>query len=161
MFTLGEIIDLAIRIEKNGESTYRKAQKEVSSSKVSAMLQWLADDEAEHEKWFGNLKQELFTDMKDSNLEEMGKAILQNVLGNQAFSLEDADLSKMDNVRSLLEISLEFEKDTIIFYEMLMGFIEEGKVLSGLEKIIDEEKGHVKRLEDFLEKKEVLPVKGP
>ena len=57
MFTLGEIIDLAIRIEKNGESTYRKAQKEVSSSKVSAMLEWLADDEAKHEKWFTELRE--------------------------------------------------------------------------------------------------------
>jgi rubrerythrin len=101
------------------------------------------------------------TNVKDPKLEEAGRAILQNVLGDQTFSLDDADLSKMDNVRSLLEISLEFEKDTIIFYEMLMEFIDESNVLVGLKKIVEEEKRHVKRLEDFIEKKEVLPVRGP
>lgn len=160
MFTMVEIIDLAIRVEKNGQKTYRKAAREVSNPRLASMLEWLAEDEAEHEKWFDNLKHGMVADMEDPKLEEMGRAILQNVLGDQAFSLDDADLTKMDDVRGLLEISLEFEKDTIVFYEMLMEFIDESKVSAGIKKIIDEEKRHVKRLEDFIEKKEILPVGG-
>ena len=158
MFTLGEIIDLAIRIEKNGESTYRKAQKEVSSSKVSAMLEWLADDEAKHEKWFTELRENVDEKIEDPILEKMGKEILQSVLGDHTFSMNEVDFSSLDNIKGLLEVSLEFEKDTLIFYEMIKGFIEDENVLSGIDKIIEEENSHVKNLEEFLKKGEILPL---
>ena len=57
MFSTAEIIDLAIRIEKNGEKTYRKAQEKVSDLSLASMLQWLADEEVEHAKWFVELKE--------------------------------------------------------------------------------------------------------
>jgi rubrerythrin len=158
MFTLGEIIDLAIRIEKNGENTYRKAQEEVSNPSLASMLQWLAEDEVEHEKWFARLKEEVETTEEDPKLEEMGKAILQGVLGDQAFSIKDADFSRIEDINSLLELSVEFEKDTILFYEMLSAFIDDKETLRQLDKIIEEENRHVQVLEDFLEKKKVLPA---
>ncbi|MBC8419804.1 MAG: ferritin family protein [Pseudomonadota bacterium] len=158
MFTLGEIIDVAIRIEKNGRNTYRKAQGEVSSSSLASMLQWLADDEAEHEEWFSGLKEKVGIKVEDPKLEEMGRAILQNVLGDRAFSITDADFSKIENVKSLLELSIEFEKDTIIFYEMLRSFMDDIEVLSGLDKIIEEESRHVKELENLVVRGEALPL---
>ncbi|UCF82852.1 MAG: ferritin family protein [Desulfobacteraceae bacterium] len=158
MFTLGEIIDLAIRIEKNGENTYRKAREEVSNPSLASMLQWLAEDEVEHEKWFARLKEEIETTEEDLKLEEMGKAILQGVLGDQAFSIKDADFSRIEDINSLLELSVEFEKDTILFYEMLSSFIDDEETLRQLDKIIKEEICHVQVLEEFLEKKKVLPA---
>ena len=84
MFTLSEIIDLAIRIEKNGEKAYRKAQGEVSNPSLASMLQWLAEEEVEHEKWFTRLKEKTVTLAGNPKLEEMGKSILQGILGDQA-----------------------------------------------------------------------------
>ena len=158
MFTLSEIIDLAIRIEKNGENAYRKAQEEVSNPSLASMLQWLAEEEVEHEKWFTRLKEKAGKLAEDPKLEEMGKAILQGVLGDQAFSIKDADFSKIEDINSLLELSVEFEKDTILFYEMLRAFIDDEETLSQLDKIIEEEKRHVQLLEESLEKKMALPV---
>jgi rubrerythrin len=146
MFTLTEIIDIAIQIEQNGKNTYRKAQAEVSSDALASMLQRLADDEAEHEKWFSQLKEKAGTTVENSELEEMGKGILQNVLGDQAFSITDADFSRIENLKSLLELSIEFEKDTILFYQMLRSFIDDREVLNGLDKIIEEESRHVEEL---------------
>ena len=157
MFTLGEIIDLAIRIEKNGESAYRKAHKEMSNPSLASMLKWLAEEEVEHEKWFAQLKETVETTGEDPKLEEMGKAILQGVLGDQAFSIKDADFSKTEDINSLLELSIEFEKDTILFYEMLSTFIDDEETLRQLDKIIEEENRHVQVLEEFLEKREALP----
>ena len=156
MFTLSEIIDLAIRIEKNGENAYRKAQEEVSNPSLASMLQWLAEEEVEHVKWFTQLKEKTATLAEDPKLEEMGKAILQGVLGDQAFSIKDADFSKIEDINSLLELSVEFEKDTVLFYEMLSAFIDDEETLSQLDKIIEEEKRHVQLLEEFLEKKKML-----
>jgi rubrerythrin len=157
MFTLREIIDLAIRIEKNGENIYRKAQEEVSNPSLASMLQWLAEEEVEHEKWFARLKETVGTTGEDPKLEEMGKAILQGVLGDQAFSIKDADFSKTEDISSLLELSVEFEKDTILFYQMLSAFIDDEETLKQLDIIIEEENRHVQVLEEFIEKKEALP----
>ena len=160
MFTLNDIINLAIRIEKNGEEAYRKAQEEVSNPSLAAMLKWLAEEEVEHEKWFTRLREKVATVPEDPRLEEMGKTILGGVLGDQSFSIKDADFSKIEDVNSLLELSVEFEKDTILFYEMLGAFIDDKETLSQLDKIIEEEKSHVQLLEEFLEKKKALPVSG-
>ena len=156
MFTLSEIIDLAIRIEKNGENAYRKAQEEVSNPSLASMLQWLAEEEVEHVKWFTRLKEKTATLAEDPKLEEMGKTILQGVLGDQAFSIKDADFSKIEDINSLLELSVEFEKDTVLFYEMLSAFIDDEETLSQLDKIIEEEKRHVQTLEEFLRNKKML-----
>ena len=153
MFSLGEIIDLAIRIEKNGEKAYRKARDEVSNPSLASMLQWLAEEEAEHEKWFTRLKEKVETMSEDPQLDEMGKTLLKGVLGDQAFSIDNADFSRIKDLVGLLELSVEFEKDTILFYEMLGAFIKDEKVLDQLNMIIEEENRHVRLLEDYLEKR--------
>jgi rubrerythrin len=160
MFTLGEIIDLAIRIEKNGENVYRRAQKEASDPTLSSMFQWLADDELEHEKWFMQFKNGVDKTGEDPKLEEMAKAILRGVLGEQAFSLQDTDFTTIENVQSLLGLSLEFEKDTVLFYEMLSAFLEDEQTLNQLKKIIEEENRHIQMLKNFIEGREVLPFKA-
>lgn len=153
MFTLGEIIDLAIRIEKNGEKAYRKGREEVSDPSLASLLQWLADEEAEHEKWFYQLKDLAGTAQTDPRLDEMARAVLGGVLGERAFSIEEADFSKIEDVNHLLELSMEFERDTILFYQMLSAFLEEEKVLEQIHKIIEEENHHVLVLEDLLQKR--------
>lgn len=150
MFSLGEIIDLAIQVEENGEKSYRKAQKEVKNRDLASVLEWLADDEKAHVKWFHDLKKGIDEKIEDVRLEEMGREILGSVLGEQSFSMDDADFTKIKDVNALLELSLEFEKDTILFYEMIKAFVEEARVSSGLDKIIREEKSHVKKLEEMI-----------
>jgi len=161
MFTLGEIIDLAIQIEKNGENSYRRAHDEVSDSTIKSTLKWLADDEAEHKKWFANMKKKIDEKIEDPRLEEMGREILNSVLGEQTFSMDDADLKKINDITALLELSLEFEKDTILFYEMIKDFIDDNRVMTGIDKIIEEENKHVKRLQEFMGKGAFLTVDNP
>jgi rubrerythrin len=153
MFTLGEIIDLAIRIEKNGEMAYKKAREQTFNPELASLLGRLAQDEADHQKWFIRFRAEVQADQTDPTFEEMGKSILEGVLGDQAFSIQEADFSKMDDLKKLLKLSVEFEKDTLLFYEMLSAFIEDEKTLNQLNRIIDEENRHVLLLEETLRKK--------
>jgi len=156
MFTLGEIVDLAIQIEKNGENSYRRAQKEVTNRDLASILEWLANDEKEHEKWFLDMKQAINEKLEDPLLEEMGREILNSVLGEQTFSMDDADFSRIQDINTLLEISLEFEKDTILFYEMIKDFVDDSRVLKGIDKIIKEENKHVKKLEELTGGKSIV-----
>ena len=105
MFSLGEIVDLAIQIERNGERSYRKARNEVSSQELASILEWLANDEKEHETWFINMKKGIDEKIKDPKLEEMGREILNSVLGEQAFSMDDADFSRIKDINTLIENS--------------------------------------------------------
>jgi rubrerythrin len=150
MFTIGEIIDLAVQVEQNGEALYRDAMAKVQKKDLQSLLLWLADQEAEHAKWFRALGETVRSAPGDPELEEMGRGIFRSILGDQAFSLKDVDFTKVSKIGDLLEKAIEFEKDTILLYEMLGGFIEDQKTLRQLESIIREEKHHVRVLEDFV-----------
>ncbi len=56
MFTIGDIRNIAIQIERNGEETYREASKVAKDSDVVEMLVWMADEEQRHAKWFSDLR---------------------------------------------------------------------------------------------------------
>ena len=115
MFTTAEIIELAIRIEKNGEKTYRKAQEKASDLSMVTLLQRLADEEMEHAKWFTELKKKAGVITNDPELEAMGGEILKSVLGDQAFSIADADFSKMEDRGNSLKQPWNLKKTRSFF----------------------------------------------
>jgi rubrerythrin len=81
----------------------------------------------------------------------MSGSILQGILGDQSFSLKEADLSKIDSMEALIQLAIEFEKDSILFYEMIGSFIEDTETSEKLNEIIAEENRHIELLEDFQE----------
>lgn len=149
MLTTSEIADLAIQIEKNGERLYRDALQKASNSPLAAALERLADEEAQHIEWFSELKDAVQTSVDDPRVEEMGKSILRGILGNQAFSLQDLNFSSLEDVRCLFESAIDFEKDTVLFYEMIRNFIEDEDTLKDLNKIIEEENRHIQLIQGF------------
>ena len=150
MFLIHEILDLAIRIEKNGESTYRNAVDKTSKSDLVSLLVWMADEEAKHARWFSNLKQKLETDSSNPFMADMGREIFGDMLGEKSFSHREVDFSKVGRADDLIAIFIEFEKDTVLFYEMLRPFIEDNDTLTHLEQIIAEENNHIAMLHKFL-----------
>ena len=150
MFTLTDIIEIAMQIEKNGERTYRRAQQKTSDPSLADQLGLLADEELEHQRWFAEFKNRAETKPVDKNLEAMGRELFQNILGDKAFSLDDADLSQVSDTLAVMRISAEFEQDTVIFYEMLEPFVEEPQSREDLRLIIEEEKGHRRKLQERL-----------
>ena len=56
----------------------------------------------------------------------------------------------MADVDELIAIFIEFEKDTILFYEILEPFIEDDRTLADLKKIIAEENNHIIRLQGII-----------
>ena len=149
MFTLHEIYDLAIRIEKNGEKFFREAVRKTSNPSLKALFLWLADQEIRHREWFIRKKASSNTGTDSLALDEMSGKMLQDILGDQRFSLEDLDVARIETLDELLSISIEFEKDTIIFFRMLRSLIDDSESLRGLDEIIEEENHHIRTLEDY------------
>ena len=150
MFTLTDIIAIAEQIEKNGERTYRRAQQKTSDPSLADLLGLLADEELEHQRWFAEFKSRVGTKPVDKSLEAVGRELFQNILGEKAFSLDDVDLSQVPDIQTVMRISAEFEQDTVVFYEMLEPFVEDAQTREDLRLIIEEEKGHLRNLQERL-----------
>lgn len=151
MFTSVDILDVAIQLEKNGEKIFREAVEKIKQRELAELLEWMADQEKEHIQWFIGLKEKIREPFDDPLIQEMGREILQDTLKGVSFDLKNVDFTKIDQVRELLNVSLEFENDTIIFYELLLGFVEDPETKELIEKIIDEEHNHSKLLKQYLE----------
>ena len=160
MFSIQEILDLAIRLEKNGEAVYRNAAAKFSRPDLVSLLVWMADEEVKHARWFSELKHKLETDSINPFMEEMGREIFTDMLGEKSFSHRDVDFSKIDQPHDLVAVFIEFEQDTVLFYETLKPFIEDNDTLNNLEKIIAEENNHIAMLHKFLTDQAKVPVNG-
>ena len=153
MFAAEEILDMAILIEKNGEAAYRNAIQYISNQALISLLEWMADEEVKHAKWFLELKEEAAaaTPAKSPFVQNMGREFISGILGEQSFSLKEVDFSQIDSNNDLIDIFIEFEEDGILFYEMLQPFIQDQETLEKLGRIIAEEKRHIEQLTKFKE----------
>lgn len=150
MFSIQEILDLAIRLENNGESVYRQAVDVIGEPELASLLQWMADEEVEHARWFAELKQKLKTDAANLFMAEMSREVFADFLGEKSFSHQEVDFSSLDRVSDLVAVFVEFEEDTILFYETLKPFIEDNDTRNNLDKIITEENKHIEKLHQFI-----------
>ena len=149
MFAITEIIDLAIKLEKNGEATYRRATERVEDPELTSLLIWMADEEVQHANWFASLKKAVTTGDTNPFMEEMSRELFDDLVGDQSFSLKEVDFSKISSVDEMLTVFVEFERDTAMFYEVLIPFIEDEETLAQLQRIIAEENSHIKKLSEF------------
>lgn len=150
MFSLKDIIDIAVQIEQNGERVYRSAAEKFEDPSLRAMLTWLANEEARHMDWFKALKDDLADTGEHPEEEKFGRALLQNAVGTHSLSLEDADFSAVKQIQDLINLAMEFENDTVLFYKMIQPLIEDQKTLEQLHVIIQEEENHARRLKKVL-----------
>jgi len=160
MFSAAEIIDFAIQIEQNGENLCREVTKKQIDPDLASLFEWMAEQEAQHTKWLSDLRLKVRITGKVSQLEQLGKALLGDVLGDQSFSLRDADFSKIQNIKDLLLLLIEFEQDTVLFYELLRTAVEDKKAISLLNTIIAEENQHIVQIKDCF-KKRVGQIESP
>lgn len=160
MFSSNEILDMAIWIEQNGESVYRNAIEKLAKPDLISLLEWMADEEVKHAEWFSELKKKAETTSTNPFVEEMSRELFKDLLGEKSFSHKEVDFSLVEDVNDLIAIFIEFERDTILFYEMLEPFIEDDVTLVSLKKIIEEENNHIEKLKAFMGSEAELTMVG-
>ncbi len=161
MFTRNDLLDIAIKMEENGKAVYDRAMGETKNKELKALLQWMAQEEDCHQKWFLQQKETKDQDTEANDFAAMLPDVLQEMMGEKSLSLDDVDFSKITSTTQMLETFIEFEKDTILFYEFLETFIQGKKTIDGLKKIIREEKDHVNKLNEMIHvEKQSIPEKN-
>jgi len=145
LFTIQEILDVAVKIEKNGEAVYRRAAEKINNPDLVDLLEWMADEEHQHADWFAGLKKRAATPASNPFVAEMSQALFADLLGDKNFSHKEVDFSRIDRIDDLFAVFIEFQKDTVIFYETLKPFVEDERTLEYLNKVIAEENNHIKQ----------------
>jgi rubrerythrin len=154
LFTLKDILAVAVQIETNGEEIYRSATRRNATAALSDLLSWIADEEARHGEWFEEMGRNAESVPVEGAMEKMGRIMLRSSIEEQSFSLEEADLSRVEEADQLLSMSIEFERDTVAFYQMMRAFLQDQKAVDALDRIVDEEERHIESLEKM--RREIL-----
>lgn len=149
MFTIADIRNIAVQIEKNGEAAYRKAANQAADPAIAEIFHWMADEEKRHGEWFEAIEPDKPLTKEQLELEKMGRQLLQDMVGDQTFSLEQEELQHIEAYSDMLTQSKVFEQDTILFYEFLLTMIGDPEPRRQLEEIIAEERRHFEQLEEM------------
>jgi rubrerythrin len=150
LFSIAEIIAIAVQLERNGEKTYREALEASEDTGLNDLLQWMADEEGAHAEQFSQLQEKIADDEESHLVQKMSDSLVDTFIKGQTFSLEEVIFSDLKDSGELIETFIEFEKDTILFYDMLKSFILDEKIIQQLECIIQEEEIHVEKLQGLL-----------
>ena len=158
MFSASELLDMAIKLERNGEAVYRDAIEKVSKPELISLLEWMADEEVNHATFFSELKLKITSESRNPFMEEMSRELFDDVLGDKNFSLKEVDFSSLDTAEDLIAVFIEFEKDSIIFYKILEPFVEDAVARDQLKHIIEEENRHIQHLQQYIERKAAMSI---
>lgn len=150
MFTITELLDIAIRIEKNGEKTYRTASQKVKNEQVGSLLVWLSEQEANHTVFFSSLKDAASVSSDPIPEENLNEPLIDQLMNGENFSLSEINFLTITQLYELIQIAIEFERDTILFYELLKSFIQDIDAKDKIDTIIQEEQQHIQKLKILL-----------
>ncbi|MEA3359500.1 MAG: ferritin family protein [Thermodesulfobacteriota bacterium] len=151
-FNANEIFQIAINIEENGKRFYEKAMELIDDKDAKTLLASLAKEEIEHLKKFTELKEQLpkeaaagtVWDPENDMNNYLHMVADMNVFSSD-FNLKD-ELSQVKSVEDALRFGIQFEKDSIIFFLTIQDATDEAKGRELIGQLIEEEKGHLKKL---------------
>ena len=145
---------MAISVEEDGEKFYRKCVEANSEPEVKRIFKKLADQEEEHRKYFKNLLTEF--DEADSSVsrdylyEELTSDYLKSLVDHQVFPKEDEITDDIaTNLAEAIDIGIKAEKNSILLYQEIIKSEEDEQTIEALNKLIEEEKSHLVRLENL------------
>jgi rubrerythrin len=127
---------------------------EITDRTLILLLEWMADEEKAHADFFSGLINKPAPFSKSPFVEEMDAGFLKELIGGNSLSLNEVDFAKVDTVDELLNIFIGFEEDSILFYQMILPMIDDSSTLAEVERIVSEEKIHIRKLRDKMADKE-------
>jgi len=148
-FNADEIFEMAEEMERNGAKFYRKAAKNTSDDQAKQMLLDMADMEDGHLKTFKKMRERLSDREKEPTIfDPNNEAVLYlqamaNFHGYEGRKSPDEELSGNETMKEILEIALNSEKESVVFYFGLKSMVPVRAGRDNIEAIILEELMHI------------------
>jgi len=150
VFNADEVFEMALQIERNGETFYRDSAKRIKDPDARDLLTKLADMEIEHLKVFKGMKEALTpADRKAMTFDPSNEAglYLASLAKTKVFFEKDIDTSQLEGI---FKSALAAEKDSIAFYLGMKDVVPLGSGREKIGEIIREEMRHVRVLGEKL-----------
>lgn len=154
-FSGKEILEIALKIELNGETFYREASEKATDNNLKDLFIYLQNQEKKHYDDFYNLSHLIKEDnirglSRLSDAEEIS-LYLHALANSKVFTDPEAGAALGRSIKDdseAIDIAIGLERDSIIYYnEMLNVVKEEDKGL--VENIIAQEKEHERLLKEM------------
>ena len=158
-FSGKELIDIAIRIEKNGAAFYDALVDATGDATVRETYRYLAGQERQHLETFrgmyGSGGDYRLAGSCSPDTEQYLRVLVDAVAFTDDRVVRDMATKARNNTEAL-EIALGAEKDTILFYYEMRELVRESD-RNVVDRVIAEEKSHMRQLADL---KRILEVAG-
>jgi len=151
-FNANEIFEMAEEIERNGGRFYRQAAENSTDGKIKQILLDMASMEDGHLKTFKEMREKLSNREKGCTVFDPDN---QSVLYLQAMAdargcegkiAPTKELTGDETPKKILEIALNSEKESVVFYFGLKGMVHAKAGRDKVEAIIIEELSHITTL---------------
>ena len=154
-FNAFEVFEIAEQIERNGTDFYIRAAELFDNPDTRQMFLRLAEWEAEHEKTFARMKQQLSEQSGSTGTSEAGDLLPdpRAMAGLAVFGIRTdptEELRGRQEERDIIRRAVEKEKDSIVFYHGLKEFVPAGADKEKIDDIIKEEMRHIVTLDQSL-----------
>jgi rubrerythrin len=155
-FNADEIMEMAVRIEKNGKSFYLHAVEIESDEKMVSFFKKLAAMEEQHIRIFEQFREDLSDTDKESQIYDpdeqvsMYLKVMADAHGGEGNPDITKTLTGKESIKEIVNIALALEKQSILFYVGLVDFISHKQGKDKVNAVIEEEKKHVAQLGDIL-----------
>ena len=156
VFTAAEALEMAMEIEKNGETFYNAVAAKSADPEVKALFKHLADQERGHYQVFQEMLEgvKLAPELSAAEYDEY-QAYVQVALDNALFAGPPHGVGALalaeqaEDRKTALRAAMGFEKDTLLFFYDLRDMVSEADQ-AAVSGVIREEKKHLRRLAKML-----------
>ncbi len=150
-FTADEIFEMAEEIERNGAVFYREVATTFSDDETKQLLSDMAAVEEEHLKIFQQMRIRLGAeeDMAIIDSDRRSSMYLQTMVDARGWEgrlSPTQELSGNETARDIIEIALNSEKESVVFYFGLKALVSTSAGKEKVEEIIIEELEHISAL---------------
>ncbi|KAF0121284.1 MAG: hypothetical protein FD151_1306 [bacterium] len=147
-FSGGEIIEVALQIERNGLAFYRSMAGSTEHGDVKNLFNHLADEEEKHIKSFQSLYK-YFKDYKPTiRDEEEYYDYIRMLAAMNVFTKKEGIhevLNKVKDKKDALDMAIGFEKESILFFVGIKGLAREPQ-RDAIEELVHQEQEHLRKL---------------
>jgi rubrerythrin len=149
LFQAADIVELAMQVEQSGEAFYRAVAAKAEAREARPLFEYLAGQEVLHYQIFQKLSQSIHEApfMTDDEW-KLYLDYLSGTVQSAFFEGVDKALALAETVtdaQQAIHMAIGFEKETLLFFYDLRERIPEAD-RPVVEKIVDEEKQHIRRL---------------
>ena len=142
-----EVFEMAEQVERNGLEFYKHAASIVEDEKIKTLLNELAEMEKAHESKFFNIKERLKLSEHSvfPDLDDLVVANLRALANGKVFknSPEEYSITNETTVREILDVALDFERNTIVFFSSLKAMMKDCEEQKIIDLLIKEEVDHI------------------